>query len=164
MHNTAKLMASFGFLSTLLVAVPAMTQNQAPPAVPRTPPDTVFSVTRQSGNCPGTVKMWASLRQYEGGAEFTVIADTLAIAGSARLVRSTKKMAEFTAPLKSNFASCVGQASSNEGSLNVYRVQFQNRNVIFRVQLPADTPSSPSEIVYKGVVSSRPAVKWQIAD
>lgn len=149
--------------SAVLAGIPALTQTQAP-TLPRTAANSTLNVTRQSGNCPRMVKLWTSERQYEGGGEFTAIADTLAIAGPSRLVRSNNKSAEFTAPLKSNFASCVGQASSNDGNLSLYRVQFQNRNVIFRVQLPADTPSSPSGIAYKGVVSSRPAIKWQIAD
>ncbi len=114
--------------------------------------------------CPRTVKLWTSSRQYDGGGEFVVIADTSAIAGPARLVRSNTKSAEFTAPLKSNFADCVGQAASREEMLNGYSFRFQNRTVTFRVQLPPDTPSNPSGIAYKGVVSSRPAVKWQIAD
>ncbi|MBD2185726.1 hypothetical protein [Aerosakkonema funiforme] len=164
MKNVAQITVTFGILSTILVAAPAMTQNQRPPSVPRTPPNTVFGVTRQSGNCPSNVKLWTSLRQYEGGGEFTVIADTVAIAGAARLVRSTKKLAEFTAPLKSNFASCVGQATSKEETENLYSFQFRNRNVTFRVQLPPDTPSNPSEISYKNVVSSRPAIRWAIAD
>ncbi|WP_249097018.1 hypothetical protein [Argonema galeatum] len=157
---------SLSILSALLAATPALTQNQRllPPTLPRTAPDSTLNVTRQSGTCPRTVKLWTSVRRYDGGGEFVVIADTSAIAGPARLVRSNTKSAEFTAPLKSNFASCVGQAASREEMLNGYSFRFQNRTVTFRVQLPPDTPSNPSGIAYKGVVSSRPAVKWQIAD
>ncbi|MCL1464771.1 hypothetical protein [Argonema galeatum] len=162
MKNLAQVTTTFGILSTLLVAAPAMTQNQPPPTIPRASPNTTFTVTRQSGTCPRTVKLWTSFRYYEGGGENTVISDTAAIAGPARLVRSTKKLAEFTAPLKSNFASCVGQAVSAEDSN--YSFRFGNRNVTFRVQLPPDTPSNPSLITYKNVVSSRPAVRWAIAD
>jgi hypothetical protein len=104
------------------------------------------------------------MRYYEGGGEFTIIANTTAIAGPARLVRSTKKFAEFSAPLKRNFASCVGTAISQKETLDLYSFRFQNGNVIFRVQLPKDTPSNPSEIMVRNVVSAQPAVRWAIAD
>ena len=166
MRKLWRFTTSLGILSALLASTPALTQNQrsSPPTLPRTAPDSTFNLTRRSGTCPQTVKLWTSVLQYEGGAEFVVIADTSAIAGPARLVRSNDKFAEFTAPLKSNFASCVGQAASREEIVSHYSFRFQNRTVTFRVQLPADTPSKPSGIAYKGVVSSRPAVKWQLAD
>ena len=164
MKNLPGFTGIFALVSMLVVSTPAFSQRQAPPEVPKARPDATIKVTRQSGTCPSAVSLWTSFRYYEGGGEHTVIADTSAIAGSARLVRSTNKFAEFSAPLKSNFASCVGQATSQEETTNLYSFRFQNKNVIFRVQLPSDTPSNPSEITYKNVVTSRPAVRWAIAD
>lgn len=165
MNNLAKLSTTSGILSALLVATPALTQNQQPsPKVPSTPPDLTLSVQKQKGTCPKTVGLWTLAQPYKdgGGADFTVIADTTAIADPAKLISSSRKFAEYSAPLKKNFASCVGRTTPKEGS--EYSFRFQNKNVIFRVQLPPDTPSKPSGIVYKNVVSSRPAVRWQLAD
>lgn len=168
MNNLAKLSTTGGILSALLVATPALTQNQQPsPRVPSTPPDLTLNVQRQKGTCPKTVGLWTLAQPYKdgGGADFTVIADTTAIADPAKLISSSKKFAEFRAPLKKNFASCVGRTTLKEGSqFREYSFRFQNKNVIFRVQLPPDTPSKPSGIAYKNVVSSRPAVRWQLAD
>lgn len=162
MQSLSKFTAILGIFSTFLVAIPAMSQN-SPPSLPRTTPNTIFNVTRQSGRCPSTVRLWTSFRYYEGGGEHTVIADTTAIAGTPRLVRATKKLVEYRAPLQRSYTSCVGNARSASADFP-YRFQFRGGNVIFRVELPPDTPSTPSEISYRGVVSSRPAVRWAIAD
>lgn len=152
-----------GILSTVIVGIPAISQNQPAPSLPRTPANTVFNVRRQQGNCPRTVRLWTSFRYYEGGGEHTVIADTGPIANNARLISSTKKIAEYRAPLKRAYASCIGQANSSTEDFP-YQFRFGGGNVTFRVQLPPDTPSNPSEISYKGVVSTRPVVRWAIAD
>ncbi|MCL1464773.1 hypothetical protein [Argonema galeatum] len=161
MKNLAKLIATLGILLLLLAVTPAMSQNLPAPSVPSTPPDTTFNVIRQSGTCPRNIKLWTLIGKYAGNSVFTVIADTNTIASSARLVKSDKKLAEFIAPLKSNFADCVGEAISEDvDERTFYTFRFQNKNVIFRVQLQPDTPGNPSEIVYKNLVLSRPAVRW----
>ncbi len=163
MKNLARLTTTLGLFSVLLAATPALTQNQpTKPVLPRTLPNTTFSVQRQSGSCPKTVSLWSSSRWYEGGAENTVIADTLAIAGPVRLVSSGKKLVEYTAPLQKNYASCVGQAISQE--LAPYKFRFGNGNVSFRVELPPDPPGLPSEISARSIVDSRPYVRWALAD
>ncbi|MFB2838823.1 hypothetical protein [Floridanema evergladense] len=165
MSKLIRFTTSLGIFATLLMAIPGFTQSQSTPLViPRTLPNESFMVNRTSGTCPQSIGIWTATRQYEGGGEFTVIANTLAIASRASLVRSNKKSAEFSARLKSNFASCVGTATSQDETLNLYRFRLQNGNVIFRVQLPKDTPSNPSEIMMKNVISGQPAVRWAIAD
>ena len=154
---------TFGLLSALFVATPALTQNQpTTPVLPTSSPNTTFNVKRQTGSCPKTVRLWTSFRYYEGGGENTVIADTLAIAGRARLMSSGKKLVKYRAPLKKAYASCVGSATSKEYSDYMFR--FKEGNVYFRVQLPPDTPSTPTAIAYRNVVSQRPYIRWQIAD
>lgn len=163
MKNLAQLTMTWGLCSALLAATPALTQNQpTKPVLPSTPPNITFNVQRQTGTCPTTVRLWSSSRWYEGGAENTVIADTLAIAGSARLVRSGKRLVEYTAPLKKNYASCVGEATSQE--LRPYKFRFGSGNVSFRVELPSDSPGLPSEISVRSIVGERPYVRWAIAD
>ena len=160
------LTATVGLSLILLGITPALTQNQphsAPPVLPKTPPNLTFNVERQSGNCPKTVKLWAAWRYYEGGGEHTVIADTVPIAGTARIVSSNKKLVEYKAPLKKTYNSCVGQAKSPSQDYP-YRFQFRDGNVYFRVELPPDTPSTPSEITAQSVVVSRPYVRWAVAD
>jgi hypothetical protein len=154
---------TLGLLSALLVATPAPTRSQpTTPVVPRTSPNTTFNVKRQTGRCPKTVRLWTSFRYYEGGGENTVIADTLAIAGSARLMSSGEKLVKYEAPLKKTYASCVGSATSKE--YPDYMFRFKEGKVYFRVQLPPDTPSTPTAISYQNVVSQRPYIRWQIAD
>lgn len=155
---------SSGILSVLLVATPGITQNSqvSAPRIPGDRPNTTIDVSRRSGNCPGNMKLWTSFRYYEGGGEHTVIADTSNIASSARVTNSGAKFVEFSAPLKSEFASCVGEAVSD--SEPIYRFRFADRKVIFRMDLSRLRPGTITRINYKGVVSSRPAIKWAIAD
>jgi hypothetical protein len=160
MNNCLKSTLTFSLLSTLSVATPALTQT---PTIPRTPPNTIFTVQSQSGTCPRSVGLWTSFRYYEGGAEHTVIANTTAIAGPARLVSSGKKFAHFRAPLQRAYGTCVGQAMSSTDDFP-YRFVFNGGNVTFRVDLPPDTESNPSSITYHNVMSSRPMVRWAIAD
>ena len=162
MKNLSQLTATFGILSTLLVATPALTQTAAAPSLPATQPNLTFNVQRQSGACPRTVSLWHSTRYYEGGGEHTAIANTAAIAGAARLVGANKKYAEFRAPLQRAYASCVGVARSNEDYPYVFR--FGGGNVTFRVELPQDTPSSPMIVSDRRVMANRPMVRWAIAD
>lgn len=164
MKSFTNLTLSLGILSVLLAATPGITQNsqQSAPRIPGDAPNTTINVSRRSGNCPSNMKLWTSFRSYEGGTENTVIADTNTIANAARLSNSGAKFVEFTAPLKSEFASCVGEATSNEDP--IYRFRFTNKNVIFRMDLSPLPGSRITRISYRGVVSSRPAIRWGIAD
>lgn len=165
MSNLIRFTSSLAILATLFMAIPGLTQSRPTPlAIPKTSPNESFKVTRTSGNCPQSIGIWTSTSQYPGGYEISAIANTLAIASPARLVGSNKKFAEFSAPLKSNFASCVGKTISPDVTLNYYTFRLQNRSVIFRVQLPKDTPGVPSEIMIKNVISGQPGVRWAVAD
>ncbi|MFB2896299.1 hypothetical protein ACE1CI_25595 [Aerosakkonemataceae cyanobacterium BLCC-F50] len=164
MKSLTSLTLSLGILSALLTANPGVTQNSqvSAPSIPQNAPNTTINVSKRSGNCPSNMKLWNSFRSYEGGGEHTVIADTSAIANGARLTNSGAKFVEFTAPLKSEFASCVGEATSNEEP--IYRFRFSNKNVIFRMDLSSLPSNRLTRISYKGVVSSRPAIKWALSD
>ena len=158
--------------SALLVTTSTTTQAQSTkPVLPKTPPDLVLKVERKSGNCPKTIGLWTAIRYYEGGGEHTVIADTWAMpygaakaqyAGRAQITASTKKFVEYKAPLKTVYATCVGQAKASEDY--PYQLQFGKGNVAFEVKLPPDTPANPSEIMEKSILGARPYVKWAIAD
>jgi hypothetical protein len=68
---------------------------------------------------------------------------------------------EFVSPLRSNYASCVGQTSGQEYTF--YNVEFKDKKAYFRVDLrKIDAPARL--ITYKNVVASRPYVRWAIAD
>ncbi|PSB03444.1 hypothetical protein [Merismopedia glauca] len=149
--------------STLAIATPGLTAN-SPAELLRKPPNNSFPVSVKSGKCPKNVKLWTHVRAYEGGGEWTVIADTLAIASPATLVSGNKKVAVFRATLKPAFKSCRGVAVSSEEDLNLYKFEFQGGRVIFRVNLPKDTPSNPSAIVQARRIKGRPLVRWAIAD
>lgn len=164
MKSLTSLTLSLGILSALLTATPGITQNSSnsAPPIPGNAPNTTINVSRRSGNCPSNMKLWTSFRSYEGGGEHTVIADTSAIANRARLSNSGAKFVEFTAPLKSEFASCVGEAVSNDEP--IYRFRFSNKSVIFRMDLSPLPGERLTRISYRGVVSSRPAIRWALSD
>ncbi|MBW4620580.1 MAG: hypothetical protein KME17_14650 [Cyanosarcina radialis HA8281-LM2] len=164
MQGFTRLAMSAGLLSALFAATPGLAENSplSPGTILRQRSNTTFTVKRQTGYCPKVVRLWTAFRNYEGGGEFLVVADTLAIAGPARLVSANRKVAEFKAPLKKAYRSCVGRASSEEYS--DYRFAFRHGHVYFRVQLPPDSPSTPSAIDRRGIIASRPYVRWSIAD
>lgn len=120
-------------------------------------PNLQFNVDRRSGKCPSKIGLWSVLLPLEGGADHIAVADTLRFAGIARVVRSTSQFVEYEAPLKLEFASCVGQASSPE--FRAYRFEFQRRKLYFQVN-PAFSDAQ-IKIVSKQVVSGRPYVLWQ---
>jgi hypothetical protein len=162
METLARLTTTLVMFSALVVMAPIKTQAQsARPVLPKTPPDIVLKVERQSGNCPKTIGIWTAFRYYEGGGEHTVIADTWAIADHAQLVSSGKKVVEYKAPLKTSYASCVSQAKAEDYG---YRFRFGNGNVSFRVELPPDTAANPSEFTARSILGGRPYVRWAIAD
>lgn len=163
MTTWRQLIATFTTFSALLVTTSITTQAQSTkPVLPKTPPDLVLKVERKSGNCPKTIGLWTAFRYYEGGGEHTVIADTWAIASRAKITAATKKLVEYKAPLKTVYATCVGQAKASEDY--PYQLQFGKGNVAFEVKLPPDTPANPSEIMEKSILGARPYVRWAIAD
>lgn len=103
-----------GLLSALLVTTTTALQAQTDkPQLPTTLPNTVVQVERRSGNCPKSIGIWTDGRQYEGGGEFTIIPDTLAFAGKAKLVSAKPKFVEYIAPLKPAYANCVARAKNS---------------------------------------------------
>lgn len=154
-----------GILSVLLFASVAPVGAQSNPTIPTGKPDLTLKVVRQTGTCPQQVSLWTSARQYEGGGEFTVVADTLPIATAVpRLVSAKPQFVEYSALLKQAFVSCIAQAGS--GSELPYRFRFQQGKVFFRIDLKSinRNPSTPAAITYKAVLTSRPYVRWAIAD
>jgi hypothetical protein len=172
MKSAILLGSIFSLVSTLAIATPGLAGNSPSELLHQTPNNS-FPVVAKSGKCPKNVKAWTHFRPYEGGAEWTVIANTLAIADSATLVSKTvasrrkgifSKVAVFSAPLKPAFKSCRGVAVSTDEDLSPYKFEFQGGKVIFRVTLPKDTPSNPSGIVQARTIQGRPLVRWAIAD
>ena len=124
-------------------------------------PNLQLNVQRQAGNCPQTVGLWMFMLGFEGGADHTVVADTQAIASApAKLVVSQSKRLEYQAPLRSEYASCVGQASSEQ--VRAYNFQFRNGKVSFRMDMT--WVDGYHEILYKGVSASRPYIHWRATE
>lgn len=149
------------FSVLFVTAMAGKMQESTKPVLPKTPPDILLKVERQAGNCPKTVGLWTTFRYYEGGGEHTVIADTWAIAQRAQITTYGKKFVEYKAPLRTDFATCVGQAQATDYP---YQLQFGNGNVAFTVKLPPDTAANPSAITAKSILGARPYVRWAIAD
>ncbi|WP_414545464.1 hypothetical protein [Nostoc sp. CCY0012] len=165
MKNSVQLIAVGGMLCSLLAAgafvITAKAQSRPAPG-PIAEPNVKLNVQRSSGTCPQTVGLWWILLPYEGGAEHTVVADTRAFADTTKLVSSNnQQMVEFVAPLRSNYASCVGKTRQQEYTF--YNVEFKNKQAYFRVDLrKINAPAQ--KITYKTVTASRPYVRWAIAD
>jgi hypothetical protein len=135
--------------------------QQGPLAQTQVQPNVQLNVQRQAGSCPRSVGLWMFMLGFEGGADHTVVADTQAIAsGPAKLVASDKKRAEYEAPLRREYASCVGQARSDQ--VSAYNFQFRNGKVYFRMDVSRD--DGYREILYKGVSASRPYIHWRAAE
>ncbi|WP_066425804.1 hypothetical protein [Anabaena sp. 4-3] len=165
MKKLTQIIALAGILSSLAVVGTITTKT---PAQPQSQPGPIFTpnvqlqVQRTRGNCPKTVGLWWIGLPYEGGAEHTVIADTRAFANETKLVPSqNKRFVEFVSTLNSNYATCVGKASSKEYAF--YNVEFKHKKAYFRVDL-RNINAPASEIVYKTVTAFRPYVRWAIAD
>jgi len=144
-----------------VVASVSANAQQDPFAQTRVQPNFQFNVQRQAGTCPQKVGLWLFSQGFEGGADHTVVAETQAIASApAKLVNSQKKRVEYEAPLRKDYASCVGQA--NSPLLNAYNFQFRNGKVYFRMDVSRD--DGYREILYKGVSANRPYIHWRAAE
>lgn len=133
-------------------------------------PNKQYNVVRQRGNCPKTVGLWTisfSYRQEALMSEQIAIADTLPIAGLARLASERFRFVEFQAPLLPAYASCVGEASSpqNPNSLDArYKFRFRNRNVYFSVDFTATPEGFGAGISDRKIIGGRPFVVLQFID
>ncbi|MBD2292911.1 hypothetical protein H6G06_05300 [Anabaena sphaerica FACHB-251] len=162
MNNLLQL-TKLGVIVTFLLVAPTISHPASAQTTPGpiAAPNVKLTVQRSSGTCPQTVGLWWITLPYEGGAEHTVVADTRAFADSVKLVSANKQFVEFVAPLRSNYASCVGQTRNQE--YKFYTVQFKDKKAYFRVDLrKINAPAQ--EITYKTIAGSRPYVRWAIAD
>jgi hypothetical protein len=167
-QKLAKFSSAVGLLTALIAACgtsvtpQASTNAQSDPFVKtQVQPNFQFNVQRQAGTCPQTVGLWEFMLGFEGGADHTVVPDTQAIASApAKLVKSEKKRAEYEAPLRKEYATCVGQANSQQ--LSAYNFQFRNGKVYFRLDVSRD--DGYREILYQGVSANRPYIHWRAAE
>ena len=124
-------------------------------------PNVQFEVVAESGTCPDTVGLWEFGLGFEGGADHTVVVDTTAIASQpAQLITSEAKRVVYEAPLKPEFASCVGTAESEY--LSMYYLRFANGKVQFDLDLTND--DGFREIRYADISANRPYVHWRAAE
>ncbi len=164
MKNCVQIIANSKVLLTIIllgtISTTAQAQQQTAPG-PISEPNVMLNVQRTKGTCPQTVGLWWFVLPYEGGVEHTVVADTRAFADLTNLVSSNKQFVEFVSPLRSDYATCVGQTRAQEYTF--YQVKFKNKKAYFRVDLrKVQAPSSL--ITYKTIAASRPYVRWAIAD
>lgn len=152
-------------LATAAIALGLSPAAQAMPpssVIPPHLPNLRISVYQESGNCPRLLGLWAWERKYEGGTEYTVIPDTLTIGGPATFAGASDRGIEYTAPLQSRYASCVGETL--EQPERYYHARFQNGQVTFRVDFTALPSGLYSEITHLNVVNARPYVRWAVVD
>jgi hypothetical protein len=154
-----KILASILTVGAIAYSITATAQ---PAPGPQFSPNINLQVQRTSGTCPQTFGLWWIGLPYEGGAEHTVVANTTAFADTTQLVTSTdKRFVEFVSPLRSNYASCVGQVRSPQ--YRFYNIEFKNKKAYFRVDL-RNMNEPGRQITYKTVATSRPYVRWAIAN
>ncbi len=165
MVNVVKITTLLSISSSLFFTSNPCFAQAEKPILPKTPPNEVLKVNAKSGNCPKSLGIWLTFRSYEGGGEHTIIADTFPIAGVAKLTSKGKKFVEYTAPLKSTYANCVGTANvEKEGVHKGYKGKFEKGSLIFRVDIPNDTPSNPTDFSKIAILATRPFIRWAIAD
>lgn len=105
--RSTRLPTILGSLSAFLAIDPSLSQaQQVPSSLSPGLPNQKLNVQRQSETCPQTVGLWTILVGSEGGADLTLVADTRSLAGSAKVVSSSKKSVEYEAPLHRAYASC----------------------------------------------------------
>jgi hypothetical protein len=165
MKKLTQIITLASIFGSLAVVGTITTKTSAQPKLepgPMFTPNVQLQVQRTSGSCPKTVGLWWIGLPYEGGAEHTVIADTRAFADETKLVPSkNQRFVEFVSNLNSNYAACIGKASSQEYAF--YNVDFKHKKAYFRVDL-RNINAPDSLIVYKTVTAFRPYVRWAIAD
>jgi hypothetical protein len=138
----------------------SMAVAQPRPPGPLSQPTVNIAVDRKSGTCPASIGLWWIVLPYEGGSEHTVVLDSRAFSDSTKQVAATRQTVDFVMPLRSNYASCVGQTRNQ---FPWYTVQFRNKQAYFRVDLK-QTQAAYTQINQSTVAASRPFVRWAIAD
>lgn len=138
-------------------------QETAPAAIDNTflAPNVVFNVAKESGTCPDSIGLWELGWAFEGGADHTVVVDTLPITSQpAQIVQSEDRRIVYAAPLTADLASCVGTARSER--LAMYTVQFSDGQLQFELDLA--TGDGFREIRYADISAGRPYVHWRAAE
>lgn len=126
---------------------------------------TALPIYRSSGSCPQSINVVTSSRLYEGGSETSVLLKTSAIAGTAKYMDSKAKVVIFGAPLKPQYASCVGWVDPAKNPSPLYNVWLQFGHVYFRFDLDTIKRERPdSEITYQKIVNGEPKLRYAVAD
>ena len=122
------------------------------------PPNVQIPVTATAGTCPDTVDLWAISQGYEGGADHTVVVDFPAIAtGPTDILPAADQRVVYLAPLREEFAACVGTAASE--ALAMYSFYLEDGNVHFTLNL--EERDGTFEIRYADVSANRPYIYWR---
>ena len=132
--------------------VPSPTPSATPAPSSPEQPNLSFAVDRQSGTCPTSIGAWEMLLPLEGGADHIVVADIR----PAQVTASTERSVIYAAPLPTNFATCVGQATSPQ--VAAYRFEFRDGQVFFQIEPSAQVSAT---VVSRELVSGRPWVYWR---
>ncbi|MFB2919810.1 hypothetical protein [Aerosakkonema funiforme] len=151
--------------SNTYIQAQSLTEVHSNPA-----PNKMLNVVSQAGNCPKNVGIWIisfSYRQEIYNVQSIVIADTLPIAGPAKVATKRFRFVEYQAPLRSPYTSCVGQANSSTdpNSLDAsYKFRFQNRNVYFSIDLTKIPEGFGAGIQEEKILGLRPYAVVQFVD
>ncbi|MBD2185724.1 hypothetical protein [Aerosakkonema funiforme] len=172
MKYTDKLAKILGIILFLLVSISSLhTQAQSITEVRSNPtPNKVLNVISQAGNCPKNVGIWIisfAYMQEIYNIENIVIADTLPIAGPAKVATKRFRFVEYQAPLRSPYTSCVGQANftTDPNSLDAsYKFRFQNRNVYFTIDITNIPDGFGAGIKEEKILGLRPYAVVQFVD
>lgn len=154
-----------GLLSVLvsMLTVPAIVQPTRAAEIPSGSPNVTLPVHREQGNCPSEIQLWTKFRYYEGGGENTVVMDMAEIANApAKFMDVRDRVVIYGAPLKSQYADCVGWVVAP--SEPQYNIWLQFGNAYFRFDLDTLQGRLPTEITYQSVVEGQPYLRWVVID
>ncbi len=123
-----------------------------------TAPNVQLPVTATAGTCPDTVDLWIISQGFEGGADHTVVVDFPAIAtGPTEILPFPDQRVVYLAPLREEFATCVGTADSE--ALAMYSIFLEEGNVHFALNL--EERDGTFEIRYADLSANRPYIYWR---
>jgi hypothetical protein len=117
-------------------------------------------ILRTAGTCPPAVTLVTRARQYEGGAEFEITAQTKSFATPSRAVASkVPRRVEFVATsLAAPYAACEGTARFTESG-STYSLTLHDGTMRFVALL-----SREMVVVAARVVGGNPTIRAQVAD
>ena len=152
------------FTVTVLLALAGAALPSA--AVPQTAMSTtttaaIATIARSAGNCPATIPIVVTTKQYQGGDTTDLTAHTMATAFTAVLISATRKEIVFDAELRPAYASCQGTGRTADG---MHRFVLHHGRLGYTITLARGAEADNVALIDVGVVRGLPHATVSFAD